>query len=210
VGWNSKSSCAMGSMDSSPQETAGCGECVLVCSTSQPSGPVQATGFMPARRPPAIPRGKRISLTGLSGVQLWDLQHPHLYTVHVRLLRGPDTSVMRIPPHRLPRSDVTIHGSSLMERSSSWRDWTGLRRFRLVGQAMAARWCHRGKCDSVSQWFCTCTIIVRTSITRSPRTLFWMLSTMRRAAWTGRDPRLAATSATEEWKQVAVDNVEAA
>ena len=39
-------------------------------------------------------------------VELWDLDHPHLYTVHVHLLRERQVIDRDDPPHRLPRSHV--------------------------------------------------------------------------------------------------------
>ena len=92
----------------------------------------------PATRPLAIRRATR-SRSPSSGIQLWDLEHPHLYTVHVRLLRGRRRGRRGLAPHRLPRSHV-YRSRLLAER----KDRQAARPrsasdFPFVGQAMPAR-----------------------------------------------------------------------
>jgi beta-galactosidase len=80
-----------------------------------------------------------VSLTGLGKVQLWDLQNPHLYTVHVRLLRSGqviDEETRRIG---FREAVFTDHGFSLNGKILKLRGLDRHQTFPFVGQAMPAR-----------------------------------------------------------------------
>lgn len=80
-----------------------------------------------------------VSLAKLGGVQLWDLEHPHLYTVHVRLLRDGrvhDEDTRRIG---FREAVFTEHGFSLNGKIVKLRGLDRHQTFPFVGQAMPAR-----------------------------------------------------------------------
>ena len=80
-----------------------------------------------------------VSLGRLGAVKLWDLQHPTLYTVHVRLLRDGkeiDSDVRRIG---FREARFTDGGFSLNGRIVKLRGLDRHQTFPFVGQAMPAR-----------------------------------------------------------------------
>ncbi len=80
-----------------------------------------------------------ISLTQLGNIQLWDLDHPKLYTVHVRLLRAGkaiDEETRRIG---FREATFTDHGFSLNGKIIKLRGLDRHQTFPFVGQAMPAR-----------------------------------------------------------------------
>jgi beta-galactosidase len=80
-----------------------------------------------------------ISLTGLSGITLWDLEHPHLYTVRVRLLREGrpvDEDERRIG---FREATFTDHGFSLNGKIVKLRGLDRHQTFPFAGGAMPAR-----------------------------------------------------------------------
>jgi beta-galactosidase len=80
-----------------------------------------------------------ISLTGLSGIALWDLEHPHLYTVRVRLLR--DGRLLDEDTRRIGFREATFtdHGFSLNGKIVKLRGLDRHQTFPFAGGAMAAR-----------------------------------------------------------------------
>jgi beta-galactosidase len=85
------------------------------------------------------PARHTVSLTGLGKVQLWDLQNPHLYTVHVRLLQAGhviDEETRRIG---FREAVFTDHGFSLNGKILKLRGLDRHQTFPFVGQAMPAR-----------------------------------------------------------------------
>jgi len=58
-----------------------------------------------------------VSLKELGGVKLWDLDAPHLYTVHVRLLQGGKVIDEDNAQDRLPRGGI--------HRSWLFAEWQG-------------------------------------------------------------------------------------
>ncbi len=80
-----------------------------------------------------------VTLTGLGKVELWDLDHAKLYTVHVRLLRGNqllDEEKRRIG---FREAVFTDHGFSLNGTVIKLRGLDRHQTFPFVGQAMPAR-----------------------------------------------------------------------
>lgn len=80
-----------------------------------------------------------VSLSRLSKIQLWELERPHLYTVHVRLLRSGhviDEDTRRIG---FREAMFTDHGFSLNGKIVKLRGLDRHQTFPFVGQAMPAR-----------------------------------------------------------------------
>jgi beta-galactosidase len=80
-----------------------------------------------------------VSLTGLSGIELWQLEQPQLYAVHVKLLRNGqaiDEDIRRIG---FRDAVFTEHGFSLNGKILKLRGLDRHQTFPYVGQAMPAR-----------------------------------------------------------------------
>jgi beta-galactosidase len=80
-----------------------------------------------------------LTLTGLEGIQLWELEHPNLYTVHVRLLNAGkyiDEDSRRIG---FREATFTDHGFSLNGKIIKLRGLDRHQTFPFVGQAMPGR-----------------------------------------------------------------------
>jgi len=78
-------------------------------------------------------------LTNLGNIQMWDVEHPHLYTVHVSLLNGGreiDADTRRIG---FREATFTDHGFSLNGKIIKLRGLDRHQTFPFVGQAMPAR-----------------------------------------------------------------------
>ncbi|WP_263366646.1 glycoside hydrolase family 2 TIM barrel-domain containing protein [Edaphobacter bradus] len=85
------------------------------------------------------PARQTVSFEGLEGIQLWDLDSPHLYTVHVRLLesgRVVDEDTRRIG---FREAVFTDHGFSLNGKIVKLRGLDRHQTFPFVGQAMPGR-----------------------------------------------------------------------
>ena len=85
------------------------------------------------------PAKHTVSLTNLTGITLWDLQTPQLYTVHVTLLRNGqplDQDTRRIG---FREAIFTDHGFSLNGNIVKLRGLDRHQTFPFVGQAMPAR-----------------------------------------------------------------------
>ncbi len=85
------------------------------------------------------PARHSFSISNLSGVQLWDLENPHLYTVHVKLLnagRVIDEDSRRVG---FREASFTDHGFSLNGNVIKLRGLDRHQTFPFVGQAMPAR-----------------------------------------------------------------------
>ena len=80
-----------------------------------------------------------VSISSVSGVQLWDLNNPRLYTVHVKLLR--DGAVLDQDSRRIGFREAvfTDHGFSLNGKVIKLRGLDRHQTFPFVGQAMPAR-----------------------------------------------------------------------
>ncbi len=85
------------------------------------------------------PARHTVNISNLSGVQLWDLENPRLYTVHAKLLR--DGAVIDQDSRRIGfrESVFTDHGFSLNGKVIKLRGLDRHQTFPFVGQAMPAR-----------------------------------------------------------------------
>ncbi|MGB9031083.1 MAG: glycoside hydrolase family 2 TIM barrel-domain containing protein, partial [Acidobacteriaceae bacterium] len=173
----------------------------LAARPSQPSGPVQAPVHA-TEETTGDPARQTVSLAGLSGVQLWDLQHPHLYTVNVRLLR--DGRIVDEDSRRIGFREATFtdHGFSLNGKIVKLRGLDRHQTFPFVGQAMPARGQRQDAKILRKVLHCN---IVRTSHYPQSRHFLdccdevGLLVLEEIPGW--------QHIGDEEWKQVAVDNV---
>jgi beta-galactosidase len=80
-----------------------------------------------------------VNISSLNGVQLWDLNNPRLYTVHVKLLR--DSTAIDEDSRRVGFREAvfTDHGFSLNGKVIKLRGLDRHQTFPFVGQAMPAR-----------------------------------------------------------------------
>lgn len=80
-----------------------------------------------------------LSFENLSGIKLWDLDHPNLYSVHVRLLKGSELvdQDKRIIGFR--EAQFTDHGFELNGKIIKLRGLDRHQTFPFVGQAMPSR-----------------------------------------------------------------------
>jgi beta-galactosidase len=89
------------------------------------------------------PVAHSVRFENLSGIQLWDLHTPNLYSVHVRLLRGTklvDSDTRRVG---FRKAEFTDHGFELNGKVIKLRGLDRHQTFPFVGQAMPGR-CQRG------------------------------------------------------------------
>ncbi|MGB6546857.1 MAG: glycoside hydrolase family 2 TIM barrel-domain containing protein [Candidatus Acidiferrales bacterium] len=85
------------------------------------------------------PARQTVSITGLGNLRLWNLDQPHLYTVHVRLLRSGkvvDEDTRRIG---FREATFTDHGFSLNGKIIKLRGLDRHQTFPFAGQAMPGR-----------------------------------------------------------------------
>ena len=143
-----------------------------------------------------------VTLEKLSGIQLWTLDKPHLYTAHVRLLTGD--RVLDEDSRRIGFRDATFtdHGFSLNGQIVKLRGLDRHQTFPFVGQAMPAR-VQRKDADILrTDLHCN---IVRTSHYPQSRHFLdrcdeiGLLVLEEIPGW--------QHIGDEKWKQVAVDNV---
>jgi beta-galactosidase len=80
-----------------------------------------------------------VSLTQIGNVQLWSLDQPHLYTVHVRLLRSGHVIDEESRRVGFREATFTDHGFSLNGKVIKLRGLDRHQTFPFVGQAMPAR-----------------------------------------------------------------------
>jgi beta-galactosidase len=97
---------------------------------------------VPAGAAATEPMAHSVKLDNLSGIQLWDLQNPKLYSVHVRLMRG--TQVVDQDHRRIGfrKAEFTDHGFELNGKVIKLRGLDRHQTFPFVGQAMPGR-CQR-------------------------------------------------------------------
>ena len=85
------------------------------------------------------PARQTVTLSRLGGVKLWDLEKPHLYTVHVRLLHAGGTIDEDTRRVGFREATFTDHGFSLNGKIIKLRGLDRHQTFPFVGQAMPAR-----------------------------------------------------------------------
>lgn len=96
-----------------------------------------------ARVPPAPaaaePVAHTVSFANLAGIKLWDLEHPNLYTVRVRLQRGSQTIDHDERRIGFRHAEFTDHGFELNGKVIKLRGLDRHQTFPFVGQAMPGR-----------------------------------------------------------------------
>jgi beta-galactosidase len=83
-----------------------------------------------------------VKLENLSGIKLWDLANPNLYSVHVRLLRGTQVIDEDKRTVGFRKAEFTDHGFELNGKVIKLRGLDRHQTFPFVGQAMPGR-CQR-------------------------------------------------------------------
>ena len=157
-----------------------------------------------SRRPGATePVAHTVHLDKLGAIKLWDLTHPNLYTVHVRLLRGTQAVDRSLTHHRFPRSAIhrswfrTQRQSHQAARAGPSSDLS-LRRPGHAGPRPAQRCA-----DSPPQ--------AEDAISCAPRTIrsraIFSMPATKSACWCWRKFPAGSTSATKPWKLISIDNV---
>jgi beta-galactosidase len=143
-----------------------------------------------------------VSIANLANLQLWDLEHPHLYTVHVRLLSAGhviDEETRRVG---FREAVFTDHGFLLNGKIIKLRGLDRHQTFPFAGQAMPARVQRKDAVILRKNLHCN---IVRTSHYPQSRHFLdccdeiGLLVLEEIPGW--------QHIGNEEWKQVAIDNV---
>ncbi len=148
------------------------------------------------------PARHTISLTGLSGIELWHLQSPHLYTINVRLLRNGtllDEDSRRIG---FREAMFTPQGFSLNGKVVKLRGLDRHQTFPFAGQAMPAR--VQRKDADILRTGLHCNIVRTSHYPQSRHFLdrcdeIGLLVLEEIPGWQHIGP--------EPWKQIAIDNV---
>ena len=78
-------------------------------------------------------------LDGLGGIKLWDLEHPNLYAVHVRLLKGTQVVDRDTRTIGFRNAEFTDHGFALNGKVIKLRGLDRHQTFPFAGQAMPGR-----------------------------------------------------------------------
>lgn len=99
----------------------------------------KATQSVPKAEVTSEPVVHTVHLDKLSGIKQWDLTHPNLYSVHVRLLRG--TKLVDHDSRRVGfrHAEFTDHGFELNGKVIKLRGLDRHQTFPFVGQAMPGR-----------------------------------------------------------------------
>jgi beta-galactosidase len=99
----------------------------------------RSTQRLPAAQATTEPVVHTVHVDNLGSIKLWDLSHPHLYTVQVRLLRGTQSldEVSRTIGFR--EAQFTDHGFELNGKVIKLRGLDRHQTFPFVGQAMPGR-----------------------------------------------------------------------
>ena len=148
------------------------------------------------------PARHTVTLTGLGDIKLWDLDHPHLYSVHVRLLREGkliDEDSRRIG---FREAIFTDHGFSLNGKIVKLRGLDRHQTFPFVGQAMPGR--VQRKDADILRTGLHCNIVRTSHYPQSRHFLdrcdeIGLLVLEEIPGWQHIGP--------EPWKQIAIDNV---
>ena len=115
---------------------------------------------IPAADAAAEPMAHNVRLENLSGIKLWDLNNPNLYTVHVRVLRGTQLVDRDTRTIGFREASFTDHGFELNGKVIKLRGLDRHQTFPFVGQAMPGR-CQRSDANILRHKLKT--NIVRTS-----------------------------------------------
>jgi beta-galactosidase len=94
---------------------------------------------VPPAQPGAEPVAHSIRFENLANIALWDLTHPKLYTVHVRLLRGTQLVDHDSRKIGFREAQFTDHGFELNGKVIKLRGLDRHQTFPFVGQAMPGR-----------------------------------------------------------------------
>ena len=97
---------------------------------------------IPATEAAAEPMVHNVRLDNLSGIKLWDLNTPNLYSVHVRVLRGTQLIDRDTRTIGFREASFTEHGFELNGKVIKLRGLDRHQTFPFVGQAMPGR-CQR-------------------------------------------------------------------
>ncbi|MDE3106342.1 MAG: glycoside hydrolase family 2 protein [Acidobacteriota bacterium] len=143
-----------------------------------------------------------VKLTGLNGIKLWDLQHPQLYTVQVRLVQHGQTVDHDQRRIGFREATFTDHGFSLNGNIIKLRGLDRHQTFPFVGQAMPAR--VQRKDAEILRHGLHCNIVRTSHYPQSRHFLdrcdeIGLLVLEEIPGWQHIGP--------EPWKQVAIDNV---
>ena len=150
----------------------------------------------------ADPARHTVNLADLEGIKLWELEHPNLYTVHVRLLSADkpiDEDSRRIG---FREATFTDHGFSLNGKILKLRGLDRHQTFPFVGQAMPAR--VQRKDADILRTGLHCNIVRTSHYPQSRHFLdrcdeIGLLVLEEIPGWQHIGP--------EPWKQIAIDNV---
>ncbi len=99
----------------------------------------KATQAVPASGAASEPTAHSLHLGGLSGIELWDMQHRKLYSARVRLRRGTQVQDEDSRRFGFREAQFTDHGFELNGKAIKLRGLDRHQTFPWVGQAMAGR-----------------------------------------------------------------------
>src|SRR5450755_4083325 len=99
----------------------------------------KATQRVPASEAAAEPVVHTVHLEAPGAIKLWDLEHPNLYSVHVRLLKGTQLIDQDLRKLGLRHAEFTDHGFELNGKVIKLRGLDRHQTFPFVGQAMPGR-----------------------------------------------------------------------
>jgi beta-galactosidase len=162
----------------------------------------KTTQNVPKAEAAADPVVHTLHLDSLAGIKLWDLSHPNLYSVHVRLLRG--TQLVDQDHRRVGfrHAEFTDHGFELNGKVIKLRGLDRHQTFPFVGQAMPGR-CQRSDANILrNKLKCN---IVRTS--HYPQSRHFLDACDEMGLLVLEEIPGWQHIGDEPWKQISVDNV---
>ncbi len=99
----------------------------------------KASQRVPAAEAAAEPMAHTVHFENLSGIKLWDLEHPNLYSVHARLMKGSELVDHDSRTIGFREAQFTDHGFALNGKVIKLRGLDRHQTFPFVGQAMPGR-----------------------------------------------------------------------
>jgi beta-galactosidase len=99
----------------------------------------KATQRVPPSEAAAEPMAHTVHIDNLSGIKLWDPEHPNLYSVHVRLLKGAELVDQDRRAIGFREAQFTDHGFELNGKVIKLRGLDRHQTFPFVRQAMPGR-----------------------------------------------------------------------